>query len=445
MSNQIQSYNKHWQDYQKISFRFFFIYFLIQALPFQINFFTHLFSVDLRDIHYGDIFYITRYSPELYVQEESFLNWGFIALIALAGTIVWSFTDKYRENYNLLYYWIRVIARYRLAIGLIGYAFLKLYPLQAPEPSISNLNTHYGDISNWKIFSMSLGIVPGYQSFLGFVELLAALLLLWRKTATIGAFLVVVFTGNVLMSNLAYEGGEHIYSLYLVSFAIFLLAFDAVRLYNLFGRNKAVLPDIFKPVFVSWQRWGRIAARGFIVIFFLLVYGYKTQSAYRNDQYQFPREAGLPNTSGIYNVSEFRINNKELIYSPADSVRWKDVVFEEWSTMSIRVNKPIAIEHVKKEEIHKTDTHRNYEYSGIAGRHYYHYEFANDQLFLQNRNKNYSSDRLTLNYERPSANKIILHGVNENKDSIYVVLDRLPKKYLLKEAANAGRNKPIKL
>ena len=75
--------------------------------------------------------------------------------------------------------------------------------------------------TRWKLFSLSLGIVPGYESFLGAVEILAGLLLLNRKTASIGAFIVIIFTGNVFVSNLAYEGGEQVYSLYLIVLALF--------------------------------------------------------------------------------------------------------------------------------------------------------------------------------------------------------------------------------
>jgi hypothetical protein len=51
---------------------------------------------------------------------------------------------------------------------------------------------------------------------------------------------------------------------------------------------------------------------------------------------------------------------------------------------------------------------------------------------------------LTFQFSRPTKNQIILSGINEHNDSIYVVLNKIPKKYLLKEA-NDGRGKPIKL
>ncbi|HVG13341.1 MAG TPA: hypothetical protein VM935_00220, partial [Chitinophagaceae bacterium] len=65
-------------------------------------------------------------------------------------------------------------------------------------------------------------------------------------------------------------------------------------------------------------------------------------------------------------------------------------------------------------------------------------------LMLQNKNASYKGEGMILHYERPSENKLVLNGLDYNGDSIHVVLDKLSKKYLLKEAST-GRGKPIKL
>ena len=95
-----------------------------------------------------------------------------IALLAIIATFIWSFieTKKARAiDNNTLYYWVRVIVRYRLAIAVFAYGFIKLFPLLSPYPSISNLNTQYGSLTDWKMFSLSLGI-SDYYSFLGFIK-----------------------------------------------------------------------------------------------------------------------------------------------------------------------------------------------------------------------------------------------------------------------------------
>jgi hypothetical protein len=443
----INSSSHEWKGIEKTIFRFFFIYFLLQALPLDSSYFEYIFNVNWLHINFGNIFNLTRFSPKFFAGPLTYLNWAVVALIAVAGTLVWSIADKKSKDYNALYYWLRAIIRYRLAIGVIAYGFIKLFPLQAPLPSISNLNTHYGFFTRWKLFSLSLGIVPGYESFLGLIELIAGLLLLNRKTTTFGAFIIIFFTGNVFMSNLGYEGGEYVYSLYLVSFAIFLFAYDAPRLYRLLALGLPTKPNSFKPALSKSAGTTRIILKSTFIFFFVLLYGFKTYSGYQQGPYKYPQAEGLAGASGLYNVSEFRINNKTIPYSLTDSTRWKDVVFEKWPTISIRSNRPVEVDLSNTEEIYASDKDCDYELEGLGDRLYYSYNIdsVKQNLQLQNKNKNYSGEQLVLHYSRPNKSQIILSGINENKDSIYVVLDKLNKKYLLEEAAHIGRRASLKL
>lgn len=59
-------------------------------------------------------------------------------------------------------------------------------------------------------------------------------------------------------------------------------------------------------------------------------------------------------------------------------------------------------------------------------------------LYLQNKNVNYRDERQVLHYSQPSPDRIVLNGVNEFRDSIYVVLDRNNKKYPLVEGRQSN-------
>jgi hypothetical protein len=432
-----------WAEKEKGIFRFFFIFFILQALPLSVDIFKVLFGFKWLHIGYGDIFQLTRLSAKFIPGADSFINWIIVIVIALIGTLVWG-RSKYKEiDYNKLYYWLRMIVRYRLAIGIIGYGFIKFFPLQAPFPSISNLNTAYGDFTDWKIFSMSLGIVPNYESFLGGVEIVAGLLLFFRKTATIGALIILIFTGNVFISNLAYEGGEYVYAVYLISLAIFVLSFDAVRIYNLVSLERPTQPAKFKPVHTGKQQTILLVCKSLVIFFFVFLYGFKTYSGLHHDPYQFPRTPGLAKAAGIYNVSKFKINNKDLPYSATDPIRWKDVVFEKWATLSLRSNRPVLIDSANYEQVFTNDKDRDYELAGSAGRHYYSYtvDTAKKVLSLENKNSHYKGEKLTLTYTRPDSATIILSGLDQHRDSIYVVLNKVDKKYPLQ----LGRRKALKL
>ncbi len=437
-----------WKEYEKIIFRVCCIYFLLQVIPLDWKFYRDLFSINWLHLQYGDIFHIAHYLPRFFGGVPHFTDGIFFLLVAVIGSAVWTYLDRknqYTVSYDALYYWLRVLLRYRLAIALLVYGLIKFFPLQSPYPSLSNLNTPYGDFTEWKLFSLSLGIVPGYEAFLGLVEILAAVLLLYRKTASVGAFIVLLFTGNVFMSNLAYGGGEAVYSFYLVTLALFLFAYDLPRLVNLLALGRPTAPHHYKPSFDTPKlRYTRLGLKTFVILFFGVLYGIQTSAA---ATYQYPTTPGLGNASGLYNVREFRLNNQTLPYSDIDPVRWQDVVFEKWATLSIRSNRAVTVDSTNVDNIYAADKDRTFELEGSAARHYYNYvaDTVHQVLTLQNRNKHHQEEQWILHYNRPNDSTLILSGANQQHDSVYVVLDRINKKYLLEEVRKSGRGRSIKL
>ncbi len=434
MSTSILNDDRQWTTNERGIFRFFFVYFLLQSLPLSIGYLSRLFSVNWLNPDYQDIFNITRFYPSFF-GADSFWNWVIIALIAAILAFIWQKrTPGLNDNdFDPLYYWIRTLVRYRLAIAIIGYGIIKVFPLQAPFPSISNLNTSYGDFNDWKVFSLSLGVVPSYERFLGAFEVLAGVLLFFRRTASLGAIVVLIFTGNVFISNLAYEGGENVYSFYIISLALFVLAQDALRIHRLVALEKPATPVRYKPEYPGKLAPVRVVVKSLILLFFVVIYSFKAADGYRNDPYQFPKAAGLTNSAGLYNVREFSLNNKVRPYSAVDPVRWRDVVFEKWSTISIRSNRPVVLQTSNYEQTSRNDNERDYELSGSGGRHYYSYEAdtINHVLYLTNKNKHYSDEKFALSYKWLNDTSLVLNGKLPGNDSVTAVLDRVPKKYLL--------------
>lgn len=434
-----------------------FLYFFIQCVPLDPKYYATIFSLPWSKFRYEDLFAVAHYAPRFFGTTPSFADWLATLLIAVAGAAVWTYRTRNRawptpeaeaRHAARQQYWIRAIVRYRLAIALLAYGFIKVYPLQAPHPSLSNLNTPYGDFTRWKLFSLSLGIVPSYEAFLGGVEIAAALLLLFRKTASVGALIVVFFTGNVLMSNVSYEGGEYVYCAYLISLAIFVLAYDLERLANLLVLRRPAAPNTFHLNLSQNQRQVRLALKTLVFFFFFVLLGFRTRWGYLHDNYQFPQRAGLTAARGLYNVSFFRLNHDTLPYSLTNRVRWKNVVFEPWATLSVDANHATDIDSANSEDLTaRTDLARTYELVGTNGRSYYDYDFdtATQTLNLRNKNSRDSTDRWLLHYARPDNSHIILSGLNAHQDSVYVVLDRIDKKYLLEEAVKTGRTKTLKL
>jgi len=429
-----------WNTLQKVSFRFAFSFVLLLAIPLDWHYYQKVFSIDWGNLYYGDIFTLARYFPGFLTGTESFADLFFVAGIAGIATLVWSALDKDRLDYRTLYYWLRVSARYRLAAGVIAYAWLKIFLLQSPAPVLSELNTQYGEFTHWKLFSLSLGAAPVYEQFLGWVELTAGILLLHRKTAIIGAAILFAFLGNIFLSNLAYEGGEYVYSSYLIIFVLIILFYDAGRIISLLSLEKPTVPNLFHPVFspvVAKLRW---VLKGAFVLVFVVLYGFKVSAGAKENPHNIPVAKGLPGISGVYDVRDFVLNGDTIPYDPLHPVRWQQVVFEEWATVSIRSNREVVLFEQKTEIVNGADRKKLYDVSGVIRRHFYWYDWdqGSNVLKLANKNPNHSEDVFELIYTRPDDHTILVEGRISGNQQIKARLERIDKKYLFKE----GRRTP---
>ncbi len=372
---------------------------------------------------------------------------------------------------------------------------------------------------------MSVGIVPWYQVFAGIVEVSAGTLLLFRRTTTLGSILLFGALGDIVYVNFAYDGGVHIYSSYFVLLAAFLLIQDIPKIYSLLVKERYTIPVNFYPSFSKkWQQVTRVSLKAVTLFVFLVVFFYLQLTNFWYDPYKQPAVAGVKNLRGNYAVTEFRINNQVIPYSPLDTVRWQEATFEDWTTLTFRVNKPTLLDLSNGGGDPQRDINRTFEISGVGGGQrvfYYAADEVTKTLYLQdkfkpipdrrnraagvggdggtdrnlnNRNEKDPADnntkpakekpkednwipkealanigdetykidkkalstrrireyampvkdekrkKMILKYDTQDGNRVILSGINENKDSIYVVLDRINKKYALTESSlKAGK------
>jgi hypothetical protein len=443
MSETKQHIAQHnWSNSEITLFRITFIFLLLLTIPLDPAYYSRAFSIDFVHVHFQDLFQLTHYVPELFYLSSwgpaGYAGWAIAILIALGGALIWQVIEKENRDYRQWYYWLRVVIRYRLAIGLIGYGVIKLIPVQIPEPSLSDLNTAYGDFLPWKIYYLSTGISAAYyETTLGAIEIFAGLLLFSARTTVVGASIAAALLINIVLVNYAYQLGEHVYSVYLLLLAIFLLAYDTPRLFNLLVRGRTSKADKFRPDLAIKNADLIRRSLKILLLIFTLIYAGVTFHDYKTSRWPFSDTAGLANASGIYDVKEFRLNNVTLPYSATDTVRWQDVVFEKWNVLSIGANKRFHIDLRSPELKYQADIDRNYESQGNGGRAFYRYTVTDSTIHLYN--KNASADVLTFRISRPDQSTIILSGLTSIHNSVYIVLHKLNKQYLL----NKGRRKPI--
>ena len=397
-----------WTTPEKIAFRIAFIFFLLMSFPNNPAWYAALVHFDWLRLNYRDVYDLARFESGLNFSRTFFgssligyAGWVWTLVLAIAGGLVWTGIVRTRhterKEYNTLYYWLRVVVRYRAGIGIIGFGFTKLFPVQMPYPSLGLLNTNFGDLTPQKIFWLSVGIVPWYQVFAGVVECLAGGLLFFRRTTTAGAILLLGALGDIVYVNLAYDGGVHVYASYFVLLAAFLLAKDVPRLYRLLISEKLTVPvEIVPRLRAPWQRWGRLVLKGGAIFLFVGVLFWLQYVNFRYDPYKQPAVAGVHTLRGNYTVAEFRINNRDLPYDPLDTVRWQDATFENWSSLSFSVNRPLPLDLSNGGGAPQRDIERNFEMTGVAGgRRVFHYyaDTVDHVLYLEDKYKTPDSTR----------------------------------------------------
>jgi hypothetical protein len=515
-----------WKTWQLVGFRVAFIFFISICIPNNIEWYKHVINIDWTNLHYRDLYDIARFGSGLNFfgntifgnALQGYANWIITLLFSIAGGLIWTLVDKRRkpepQQYNLLYYWLRAVVRYRAGIGIIGFGFTKLLPVQMPYPSYGLLNTDFGDFTAQKIYWLSIGIVPWYQVFAGVVEIGAGTLLFFRKTTLLGAALLFGALGDIVYVNFAYDGGVHVYSSYFVLLSAFLLGHYVPALYKVFIQEKPGRVLSYYPPFTKlWQQVVRVSLKVATIGIFLVLLFYLQWVNFLYDPYKQPSTKGITALRGVYNVTGFKLNGKEIPYSPYDTVRWQEATFENWTSLTFKVNKPAPLDLSNGGGDPQRDINRTFELTGTAGgRRVFHYfaDTINNALYLQDKYKaqpdrrnivagaggdgpgngappeeridgpanrkggiyddNWISptawshigdevtfidpraastrrdrefaeagkkydkrNRMVLTYETTDGKHVILKGVNEDQDSIHVVLDRVDRKYILSQ------------
>jgi uncharacterized membrane protein YphA (DoxX/SURF4 family) len=144
---------------------------------------------------------------------------------------------------------LRSYLRYALAITLLGYGLAKLGSTtnQFPAPDVDGLTKPYGESSPMNLVWTFMGASYPYTLFAGLGEVVAALLLIWRRTTTVGALVSLGVMANVVMLNFCYDVPVKQYSAHLLITAVFLLGADARRLSCVLVLNRATEPVPLRP------------------------------------------------------------------------------------------------------------------------------------------------------------------------------------------------------
>jgi len=172
---------------------------------------------------------------------DSSFQWYSLLLVlitAIIGSIIWTIITRSKKNYGILYYWLTVCIRYYIGIMLIYYGMAKFEQSQFQFPDLLDQVTPLSQMTPMGLAWNFFGASKGYNIFMGIAEV-CGILLLFRRTATLGALITLAISLNIMAINYCYNVPVKMVSTALVLFSLYLLAPNIQRIFQFLVLNKS--------------------------------------------------------------------------------------------------------------------------------------------------------------------------------------------------------------
>ena len=178
-----------------------------------------------------------------------------LLILAVAAGLAWSVVARHRKSYIGLQGWLWTWSRYGLAVMLITYGAAKVIPSQFGQLDSLRLAATYGQSSPMQLLWNMMAFSKPYTIFAGCAELLPGVLLLFRRTAPLGALIAFAVLVNVVMLNFCYDVPVKLHSVNYLILAALLVAPEARRLRHMFILNEPVEPSPLRMPHPARGRW----------------------------------------------------------------------------------------------------------------------------------------------------------------------------------------------
>ena len=176
------------------------------------------------------------FGPE---KARDYVQCAIVAFLAFATALVWSVIDHKSAAHPRLHAWLRVLIRAYLIVALLPFALDKIIPVQFPSPLLGQLSRRVGELTPAALLWTFIGASTPYQVIGGMAEMTAVILLIFRRTAALGAVVMSAVMSNVVAINFCYDLGVKLYSSHLLAMSLFLVIPQISALADLFVLHRA--------------------------------------------------------------------------------------------------------------------------------------------------------------------------------------------------------------
>ncbi len=221
----------------------------------------------------------------------------FLVFISLSSAAIWTYFAKGEVTQKTKYIFI-VFLRHYLALTLLKYGFDKIFLNQFQDPEANLLYTKLGLMNPDILYWSSMGTSPEYSIFTGLMEVVPAILLLFRRTAFAGSLMALFVLMNVVMINFGFDITVKLYSLFLLLLSFLLIFSDRQKLFDVFGLRIGTTQTPLESANAFSPRKQGIKTTTFVLLVFLL----ESVSPYLRNQ--DPGGFDLMNLNGAWLVTK---------------------------------------------------------------------------------------------------------------------------------------------
>jgi uncharacterized membrane protein YphA (DoxX/SURF4 family) len=335
-----------WSGAKKLSFRFVFSFFGLLIFPFPLHYIPYSYKAVFK--YYGQAIEWLSLQVGKYMlgiqnlknkpngSGDTTYDWVqmlTLLMVGMAIALIWSLLDRKRPAYRALYRWLLMIVSLYLMYYMFAYGFAKVFYLQFREPNLERLFQTYGNSSPMRLMWTFMGASHTYTVFAGASEVLAGLLLIFRKTRTFGGLVTVGVMFNVFMMNMSYDIPVKIFSFQLMAMGLWVAYADYPRLIAVLVTQKDSLPSSGHQPLFTRLRYQRI-----LVVVQLVLIGYISYlmiSARLKGQKTYGVDRPKPALYGIYETEKFVKNGQTMPPLLTDTTRWRRLLIDYPKRISV--------------------------------------------------------------------------------------------------------------
>lgn len=247
-----------------------------------------------------------------------------LVVFAAVGTLAWSgaamLMPKPPREHHRLHRWFSFYLRWVLGMALISYGVVKVIKLQFPDLDIGRLTQPYGESSPMGLLWTFMGASTPYTCFAGVSEIVPGVLLLFRRTALLGALLGAAVMLNVVLLNFCYDVPVKLYSSHLFIMSCLIALPDAGRLWRVVVLNRPSAPAPERRLFETRRLDLALTGVKALIVVATLWMQFADSIEQRR---QMLDTSGQPAIVGTYSVERFSENGVERPMLMSDGTLWK--------------------------------------------------------------------------------------------------------------------------